>query len=170
MGKSVKGGNYLRILRKRLALGLGVPCLAFFLQGCAGTGDKGEGAVASGPREDVVTAALAEVGTRYAYGAESPGRALDCSALTQHAYRAAGVSIPRVSLAQRRAAKPVGLSRVKPGDLVFFKTGRSQYHVGLMVDGKRFVHASTSQKRVLLSSLDSDYWRSRLLGAGTYFN
>jgi len=143
---------------------------SFLLQGCATTGDSGDTATLNGPRAEVVTAALSQVGIPYVYGAESPGRALDCSALTQHAYREAGVSIPRISLAQRQAAKPVRLSKVKPGDLVFFKTGRRQYHVGLMVDGKRFVHASTSKKRVRLSSLDADYWRERVIGAGSYLN
>jgi cell wall-associated NlpC family hydrolase len=37
-----------------------------------------------------------------------------------------------------------------------------------MVDGERFVHASTSKRRVRLSSLSKDYWRERYLGAGTY--
>jgi len=123
-----------------------------------------------GARSEVVSAALSQVGTRYAYGAESPGKALDCSALTQHAYRAAGLNIPRMSTAQRAAAKPARLSKVKPGDLVFFKIGRGQYHVGLMVGDDRFVHASTSKKQVRLSSLAAPYWRSRFIGAGTYLN
>ncbi|MEA3277007.1 MAG: C40 family peptidase [Pseudomonadota bacterium] len=123
-----------------------------------------------GPRGDVVMAALSQVGTRYVYGAETPGKALDCSALTQHAYRAAGVEIPRVSKAQQKAATPVSPSKAKPGDLVFFKIRRGQYHVGLMVDDERFVHASTSKKKVRLSSLDTPYWQGRIVGAGTYFN
>lgn len=151
-------------------LGLALVCLGASLQGCAGTTAVADAASSAGPREDIVMAALSQLGTRYSYGAESPGRALDCSALTRHAYRAAGVNIPRMSLAQRKAAKPVRLSKVKPGDLVFFQTGRGQYHVGLMLDGKRFVHASTSERRVRVSSLDTAYWRSRLIGAGTYFN
>jgi cell wall-associated NlpC family hydrolase len=150
--------------------GIGLLCLSSLLHGCASTADVADATAITGPRGDVVMAALSQIGTRYSYGAQTPGRALDCSALTQHAYRAAGVSIPRMSLAQRRAAKPVRLSKVKPGDLVFFKTGRGQYHVGLMVDGKRFVHASTSKRRVRVSSLDTDYWRSRFIGAGTYLN
>ena len=160
------------MIRKNLTpLGLGVLGLVVMLQGCAsGGGDYGGASELNGRRGEVVTAALSEVGTRYVYGAQSPGKALDCSALTQLAYRAAGVKIPRISTAQRKAAKPVRLSNVKPGDLVFFKIRRGQYHVGLMVDDGRFVHASTSKKRVRLSHLDTPYWRSRLIGAGTYLN
>jgi cell wall-associated NlpC family hydrolase len=118
-------------------------------------------------RADVVEAALAQVGTPYVYGGTTPNRALDCSGLTQVAYRAAGLSIPRVSTAQQAAARPLrGLPG--PGDLVFFKTGPSQYHVGLMVDQKRFVHASTSKRRVRLARLQNPYWRARFIGAGSY--
>jgi cell wall-associated NlpC family hydrolase len=71
--------------------------------------------------------------------------------------------------AQHRIARPVPTSRIKAGDLVFFRTGDG-HHVGLMVDGQRFVHASTSSKRVRLASLRSPYWRRRLIGAGSYFH
>jgi cell wall-associated NlpC family hydrolase len=118
----------------------------------------------------VVTAALSQIGTRYKYGAQSPGKALDCSALTQHAYSAVGVRIPRVSTEQRLAATPVQPAKAQPGDLVFFKIRRGLHHVGMMVDDKRFVHASTSKKQVRLSSINSNYWQQRLIGAGTYLN
>ena len=145
------------------------------LYGCAGSGVRsyeagGESFDLSGlddQRADVVIAALSQLGTPYVYGGAEPGSALDCSGLTQYAHSAAGVAIPRISTEQRAAARPVG-RRAAPGDLVFFKTGPSQYHVGVMVDGDRFVHASTSKKRVRLSSLSKDYWRQRYLGAGSY--
>jgi cell wall-associated NlpC family hydrolase len=147
-----------------------------FLQGCAGGAGprtysvEGEQFDLSGlddERASVVIAALSQVGTPYVYGGTKPGQALDCSGLTQYAHSAAGVRIPRVSTAQQAAAKPVR-RRPNPGDLVFFKTGPSQYHVGLMVDRDRFVHASTSKQRVRLASLSKDYWQQRYLGAGTY--
>jgi len=150
------------------------------LQGCTSTGCKTEtsGAevstgcttetLAAGERGRVVQAALSEIGTTYRYGAQSPGKALDCSALTQYAYDTAGVEIPRVSMDQRKFATPVRLAKVQPGDLVFFKIRPGLSHVGLVVDGKRFVHASTSRHQVALSSLDSDYWQQRCVGAGTY--
>jgi len=149
--------------------------VAAALQGCAGHPTRvvrvgGETFDLSGldeQRASVVTAALRQVGTPYVYGGSQPGRALDCSGLTQYAHSAAGLDIPRVSVAQQAAAKPVRKA-LTPGDLVFFKTGPSQYHVGLMVDGDRFVHASTSQHRVRLSSLSRAYWQQRYLGAGTY--
>jgi len=158
-------------LNSTLVLGLGILGLGLVLQGCASNGgEKAKETALDGVRGTVVTAALSEIGTRYKYGAESPGKALDCSALTQHAYSVAGVHIPRVSTDQRRAATPVHPAKAKPGDLVFFRIRRGLHHVGLMVDDKRFVHASTSRKQVRLSRINSDYWQRRLIGAGTYLN
>lgn len=148
---------------------LALPLWAFgviLLPGCAGNG----GGDLSGARGRVVHAALAEVGTAYVYGGQSPGRALDCSALTRHAYASAGLEIPRESRAQHRGAKAVRLRDARPGDLLFFRTGPGGYHVGLLVEEGRFVHASTSASRVRISSLESPYWRGRLAGAGTYLD
>jgi cell wall-associated NlpC family hydrolase len=142
--------------------------LASLLSGCASTGDRQGIDIPDGPRGQAVSAALGEIGTPYVYGASSPGTALDCSALTLHAHRAAGLQIPRVASAQYRVATPVPPSRVEPGDLVFFQVGDG-HHVGLMVDARRFVHASTSARRVRLANLDLPYWRRRLIGAGSYF-
>jgi hypothetical protein len=118
-------------------------------------------------RANVVMAALSQIGTPYVYGGETPHQGLDCSGLMLVAHQAAGLTIPRVSTDQQAAARPLN-GPPKPGDLVFFKTGPSQYHVGLMVDRERFVHASTSKRRVRLANLNSTYWRERFLGAGTY--
>ncbi|MBB1073490.1 C40 family peptidase [Rhodoferax sp. 4810] len=143
-------------------------------QGCASrgsnelSGGKFEPDAEDSQRADVVMAALSQVGTPYVYGATKPGAALDCSALTQYAHRAAGLAIPRASMAQRAAAAPVKKQRLEAGDLVFFRTGPGQYHVGVMVDAARFVHASTSGHRVLITHFDTPYWKARYIGAGTY--
>ncbi|MGH8987751.1 MAG: NlpC/P60 family protein, partial [Acidimicrobiales bacterium] len=47
-----------------------------------------------------ISYALDQIGTPYAWGGETPGVGFDCSGLTQAAYAAAGVSIPRTSTAQ----------------------------------------------------------------------
>lgn len=120
-------------------------------------------------RADLVVAGLSQMGTPYVYGGSAPGQALDCSGLTLHAHRAVGVDIPRVSMAQKAASRALR-GPPRPGDLVFFQTGPSAYHVGLMVDAERFVHASTSKRQVRLARLNSDYWRQRFLGAGTFLD
>lgn len=161
----------LRLLRAGACLGF-----VLALLGCASTspshnveigGESFDLGNLEPRRADVVMAALSQIGTPYVYGGETPHQALDCSGLTLVAHQAAGMRIPRVSTQQQAAARPLR-GRPKPGDLVFFKTGPSQYHVGLMVDQERFVHASTSKRRVRLASLDNPYWRQRYRGAGSY--
>jgi cell wall-associated NlpC family hydrolase len=54
---------------------------------------------------------------------------------------------------------------LQPGDLVFFDTGgRGVSHVGVVVSGDRFAHASTS-RGVMYSRLGEEYWTRRYLGA-----
>jgi cell wall-associated NlpC family hydrolase len=146
------------------ALGLLVLVLAF-LSGCASRGgDQG----LSGRRAEVVLAGLSQIGTPYVYGGASPAKGFDCSGLTQYAHHVAGLTIPRIAEEQRRASQPIRVGRPGPGDMVFFRTGPGVYHVGLMVDKERFVHASTSRQQVRLDRLDTPYWTARYLGAGTY--
>jgi cell wall-associated NlpC family hydrolase len=145
------------------AYGWRVIALALVLQGCSTTGDR----ALNGARGELVTAALSQVGTPYRLGGNSPREGLDCSGLTAYAHRSAGLKIPRMAADQRRSAKPVG-EKPRPGDLVFFRIPPGGEHVGLMVDGERFVHASTSHQRVQLARLDSPYWRRYFVGAGTY--
>jgi cell wall-associated NlpC family hydrolase len=136
------------------------------LGGCAGTGGGRVGGGVKG--SDVVHTGLAQVGSPYVYGASAPGEGFDCSGLTYYAHHRAGLAIPRTAQAQRKAARPIKKSRLQAGDMVFFKTGPGTYHVGLMVDRERFVHASTSRKRVMVSKLDNPYWKAHYLGAGTF--
>ncbi len=121
-------------------------------------------------RGEVVLAGLSQVGTPYVYGGNSPREGLDCSGLTQYAHHVAGIDIPRVSVDQLRSAKPLSGRRLRAGDMVFFRTGPTDHHVGLMVDESRFVHASTSRRQVRLDRLDTPYWQARFVGAGTYLD
>lgn len=159
--------NNTRQLPTRACL-LVAACLSLLLGGCGGAASRHGISVPDGPRGKAVSAALDEIGTPYRHGASAPGEALDCSALTLHAHRVAGLQIPRMASAQHRRARPVRPARVRPGDLVFFRVG-SGHHVGLVVDGERFVHASTSARQVRLAKLGAGYWRNRLIGAGSFF-
>ena len=77
--------------------------------------------------------ALAQVGTPYLWGGETPGVGFDCSGLVQAAYQAAGVALPRVAQDQFSAGPhlPPGAA-LEPGDLVFFgASSTSVTHVGI---------------------------------------
>ena len=79
--------------------------------------------------------ALAQIGTPYVWGGETPGVGFDCSGLAQAAYAVAGVRLPRVAQDQYDSTPkvPAG-SPLAPGDLVFFGGGPTSVdHVGLFV-------------------------------------
>lgn len=79
--------------------------------------------------------ALAQVGTPYIWGGETPGVGFDCSGLVQAAYQVAGITLPRVAQDQYNAGPglPAG-EPLQPGDLLFFGGGTSSVtHVGIYV-------------------------------------
>jgi len=159
----------MKVCARRLLVCLGVACGLFLVSGCSSVGEL-EGDDTTNRRADVVLAGLAQLGTPYVYGGETPKEGFDCSGLTFYAHHVVGLNIPRTAKAQRKAAKPISGDRPRPGDMVFFKTGPGVYHVGLMIDRERFVHASTSRNRVRIARLGNPYWRARYLGAGTYLD
>ncbi len=83
----------------------------------------------------VVAWAVAQIGTPYVWGGESPGVGFDCSGLVQAAWAVAGVHLPRVAQDQYDAtAKLTPGQPLAPGDLIFFGQGPSAVdHVGLYV-------------------------------------
>jgi NlpC/P60 family len=79
--------------------------------------------------------ALAQVGTPYIWGGETPGLGFDCSGLVQAAYKAAGMALPRVAQNQFDVTLLLAQgTELQPGDLVFFGTGpQGISHVGLYI-------------------------------------
>ena len=73
-----------------------------------------------------------------------------------------GIEIPRNKRPQRKEGSSVRKNRIKLGDVVFFKTGRDTYHVGVMVNNEQFLHASTSSG-VMISGLQERYWADAYL-------
>jgi len=102
-------------------------------------------------------------GVPYKFG--GTGRdGVDCSGLMLVVFRDAfDIALPRTSIEQIRVGQPVPREAIRPGDLLFF-SDRKTDHIGVAVDGNRFLQASTSVG-VTISSLDT-YWGARLTRAG----
>lgn len=99
-------------------------------------------------------------GTPYRHGGMSQ-RGIDCSAFTYLAYRNLfTIDLPRTVSEQASRGQKIPRNALKPGDLVFFKTGLFQKHVGIYMEDLSFMHVSTI-KGVMISRLDDDYWRNK---------
>jgi cell wall-associated NlpC family hydrolase len=84
---------------------------------------------------------------------------VDCSGLVFLTYKYQfGVELPRTTKKQADIGKVVGRDDLSAGDLLFFKTGIWNRHVGIFIERNMFLHSSTS-RGVIISSLDDDYWR-----------
>ncbi|WP_345992541.1 NlpC/P60 family protein [Sulfurimonas sp. HSL-1716] len=86
---------------------------------------------------------------------------VDCSGLVERIYKDAfGIEIPRTTKEQVKIGKRIKYSQIRPGDLIFFKTGYDKRHVGIYFGGNTFLH--TSKKHgVIISSINNPYWRKR---------
>ncbi|MGW2718042.1 NlpC/P60 family protein [Streptomyces sp. NPDC001492] len=88
--------------------------------------------------EKALAFARAQIGKPYVWGATGPD-SYDCSGLTQAAWKAAGVDLPRTTYDQVNAGTTVSLTDAQPGDLIFFYDDIS--HVGLYIGNGMMIHA-----------------------------
>jgi cell wall-associated NlpC family hydrolase len=111
-------------------------------------------------RDGIVRFAKTFVGTPYRTGGTTY-KGVDCSGLVFAVYREFDIPLPRTSLDQSRVGVAIERSNLRPADLVFFKTSRraSVTHVGIYVGGGKFIHASTSSRKVRVDALSDDYYR-----------
>ncbi|WP_328583265.1 C40 family peptidase [Streptomyces sp. NBC_00370] len=112
----------------------------------SGTGSTGSSAGSSGgattgyaaKAAKVLAFARSQIGKPYVWGATGPS-SYDCSGLTQAAWRAAGVELPRTTYDQVNVGTRVATDDLLPGDLVFFYDDIS--HVGIYIGDGMMIHA-----------------------------
>jgi cell wall-associated NlpC family hydrolase len=107
-------------------------------------------------RDSIVSLARQQIGTPYVWGAETPGRAFDCSGLVKYVMSWFNVALPRTANEQSYAGIRVGreLDRMKPGDLLTFGTARHITHIGFYSGNGHYVHASRPGVGVVESVLN----------------
>lgn len=95
-------------------------------------------------------------GTRYRLGGMSRN-GIDCSGFVHLTFqKRLGMNVPRDTGNLVRQGRDVAKKDLQIGDLVFFRTGRSN-HVGIYMDNGQFMHASTRQG-VKISRMGDAYW------------
>mgnify|MGYP000852386700 FL=1 len=111
--------------------------------------------------EDIVNTAKKYMGTEYSFGSSSAS-GFDCSGFTQYVYKQHDISIPRDSSGQAGAGTKLSRSDMQIGDLIIFSgTYRSgPSHTGIYIGGGKFIHSSSAGGQVMVSDLDSGYYKN----------
>ena len=124
----------------------------------------------SSPEFTIIQTAKSYRGTPYRYGGTTRS-GIDCSALVYHSFAAAGVKLPRTSTEQSKLGKKIPVKKARPGDVLFFATGKKKKevtHTGIVTEAQknsvRFIHASTSLG-VTEDYLSNSYWVKAFLFA-----
>ena len=114
-------------------------------------------------RADIVRTAKQFLGLHYLWGGLSAW-GYDCSGLTWAVYRAHGITIPRDADAQFAAGTPVPLSRVQPGDLLFYESPVVG-HVSMALGGGLMIESPNSRSEVRVVPIRTSDFR----GARRFF-
>lgn len=99
----------------------------------------------------------------------------DCSGFVQSVFSESfSVQLPRTTIDQMNGGKKLGgkqmsQSKLRTGDLVFFKTGRGAlgYHVGIYLENGEFLHLS-AKGGAKIASLSNSYWSPKFIKAVRY--
>jgi cell wall-associated NlpC family hydrolase len=105
------------------------------------------------------------LGIPYRFGGNSSS-GIDCSSFVQHVFREHSIDLPRTAREQSKVGSDVAPGDLKKGDLVFFHTYASYpSHVGIYLGDGKMIHASSAKGEVTVSDMNTDYYRSRFVGA-----
>lgn len=112
--------------------------------------------------EKVIEIAKQQLGKTYVYATAGPNT-FDCSGFTKYCYAKVGVSLRRSAQAvgYNDGTKIEGISNLKRGDIVCFNTiadNDLSDHVGIYLGSGKFIHASSGQGKVVISSLSNSYY------------
>lgn len=107
-------------------------------------------------RNDIVQTAISLHGNPYRSGAKGSD-AFDCSGFVHYVYKKSGINLPVSTDRLIKEGGEIPRDQVQPGDLVFFKIKR-EWHVGIMVNRKEFIHASKS-RGIAMDDIDANYWK-----------
>ena len=117
----------------------------------------------------VIAYAQSLLGKPYVWGAQGPN-SFDCSGFTYYVFKnVAGITLPRTSSLQSQYGTYVSWSNLKAGDLMFFDTNGVNNgqvsHVGLYIGNGQMIHASYSNQKIVITSINSSYYINSFVNA-----
>ncbi|WP_285599269.1 NlpC/P60 family protein [Kineosporia sp. NBRC 101731] len=110
------------------------------VSGESSTGTSVSSSFGSARGSSVLAVAARYLGVPYRYGGTTP-MAWDCSGATGYIYSQVGIDLPRTANQQMLSSTRISRSQAVPGDLVFFTSGGSAYHVGIYAGGNMMYDA-----------------------------
>jgi cell wall-associated NlpC family hydrolase len=103
-------------------------------------------------REEIVNCGMGFVGNRYVWGGIDPHKGADCSGFTMYIMReVAGVTLSHSSRAQGNEGRVISAEEMRPGDLVFYGSGKRINHVAIYAGDGMIVHASNEEDGIKVS-------------------
>ena len=126
-------------------------------------------AVGSGSVSTVINAGYKYIGNSvYVFGGGksasdiAAGR-FDCSGFVSWAFAQAGVKVGASTSVLKNTGTRVSVSEMRPGDMVFFNTYKTDGHVGIYLGGGKFI-GSQSSTGVAIANMTSGYWANTFNG------
>ena len=113
--------------------------------------------------EYVIYVAQNQLGKPYVYAANGPS-SYDCTGFTKYCFKQIGVNLQRTALNQGyddTYTKISSISDLRRGDLVYLNTiadADLSDHAGIYLGAGYFIHASSGQHKVVISTLTSGYY------------
>ncbi|WP_043264952.1 C40 family peptidase [Streptomyces sp. CT34] len=110
---------------------------------------------ATGSAATLIAFLKSQLGKAYVLGSSGPS-SYDCSGLTQAAFAQIGVDLPRVSQSQSTTGTPVSLGNLQVGDILYWGSAGSAYHVAVYVGGGNFIGAQNPSTGIVERPLSYD--------------
>ncbi len=109
----------------------------------------------SGNGSSVIAEAYKYLGVPYVWGGKTPS-GFDCSGFTSYVFRnATGREIGGWTVPQESAGTKISVAEAQPGDLYFWGSAGSTYHVAIALGGGQYIHAPSPGQSVSVSSVGS---------------
>lgn len=122
-------------------------------------------------RKEIAQFADDYVGVPYVFGGNDPS-GFDCSGYTSFVLNKFNITLPRRAVDQFASSKKINEEDAHMGDFVFFSNGGEVNHVGILVNKpgaeKAMIHASSSKGIQLILIEQSNYWKLRIVGYGSF--